>query len=765
MPYFSRSLCVTAALVAIAGLPAIAGAQSPRRVNEAASPGGDGLTWATAYKDLQDALTEARSNPGAVSEIWVAAGTYYPAPIGGSRAAAFEMVNGVSIYGGFAGNETSRSQRAPHVNITVLSGDIERDDTPGEWYQSPNTNGHPERSTNSHHVVIAGVDIVDPLHIDGVTIMRGDTQLLVNTSVRTSGAGVWTQSSELIFTDVVFTDNHAMDLGGAVFCDGSATQFVDCEFTINTATNGGAIGAFESDSTLVLTDCDFSNNVGVGPLGSDPGGHGGAVYTEQVLLVSITGCVFCGNSAGSGGGAYISEGLADFSGCDFVGNSAALGNAGACGYFTAGGTVYDCDFDSNWSLHGGGAVLLGGFSGGPGFQVQSSYFLDNTTGLVGQSMQWGFGAGIYIPSVTDEATIEDCTFTRNFAIGNGGAIAGAPKKVSGTLFEANTAGLSGGAIWEGYADSDQTMYVRSDFRNNFCNFYTKDNSPSEWALNGGGAIWVGPKFVSQRALIANCSFGYNSCLTTVPPPAPPNEASVGGAGGAVRCEGAATFANCVFGYNACERDGGAVSASASVLMRNCTVAYCEAVGAGGGYSGGGVLSNSIFWANTDDGLIPGTSQISGSSGTSVSYCCVEGGYTGGTAVVTGDPLFRHVGTPTTTFNFRLRYGSSCLDTGSNGLVGDDFADLDGDSNTAEALPLDTEATPTPRIRNGTVNIGAYETWNCRADLDDSGSLDGNDYIAWMNYNAAQDLRGDFDNDGDVDVNDYVLFNNAWQAGC
>ncbi|MBN2377599.1 MAG: hypothetical protein JXD22_14460 [Sedimentisphaerales bacterium] len=61
-------------------------------------------------------------------EIWVAAGAYYPsAKVGGTsdRHKTFQMINGVAIYGGFNGTETSRSQRDVQGNETILSGDTD----------------------------------------------------------------------------------------------------------------------------------------------------------------------------------------------------------------------------------------------------------------------------------------------------------------------------------------------------------------------------------------------------------------------------------------------------------------------------------------------------------------------------------------------------------------------------------------------------------------------------------------------------------------
>ena len=77
-------------------------------VDADASTGGDGTTWPTAYKYLQDALAYANSNPD-VNEIRVAEGTYYPDEDEAAnvdindRTETFQLISGVEIYGGFAG--------------------------------------------------------------------------------------------------------------------------------------------------------------------------------------------------------------------------------------------------------------------------------------------------------------------------------------------------------------------------------------------------------------------------------------------------------------------------------------------------------------------------------------------------------------------------------------------------------------------------------------------------------------------------------------
>ena len=78
---------------------------------------GNGLTWDDAMDDIQKAindLAETATTPGEKGEVWVAAGIYEvnqrihndnTAPI------SLLMKNGISVYGAFEGNETSRSKR------------------------------------------------------------------------------------------------------------------------------------------------------------------------------------------------------------------------------------------------------------------------------------------------------------------------------------------------------------------------------------------------------------------------------------------------------------------------------------------------------------------------------------------------------------------------------------------------------------------------------------------------------------------------------
>ncbi|MFO7540353.1 MAG: hypothetical protein R6X32_20125, partial [Chloroflexota bacterium] len=82
-------------------------------VNHAAGGDNNGLNWTDAYTDLQMAL--AHADPG--DEIWVAQGIYMPAATI-DPSISFDLPNGVALYGGFTGIETTLDQRNWWSNLT-----------------------------------------------------------------------------------------------------------------------------------------------------------------------------------------------------------------------------------------------------------------------------------------------------------------------------------------------------------------------------------------------------------------------------------------------------------------------------------------------------------------------------------------------------------------------------------------------------------------------------------------------------------------------
>src|SRR5262245_12695291 len=122
---FSLDSAYSLLLIALLALAALPARPASAATVAYVKPGGvgSGWSWASAA-GLQPALTAATAG----TEIWVAKGTYAPGAFT-NRAASFLLKSGVAIYGGFSGTETQRGQRSLDAKLTILSGDLQGDDS------------------------------------------------------------------------------------------------------------------------------------------------------------------------------------------------------------------------------------------------------------------------------------------------------------------------------------------------------------------------------------------------------------------------------------------------------------------------------------------------------------------------------------------------------------------------------------------------------------------------------------------------------------
>ncbi len=346
------SLGWTIASVGLAG-PA---AGTVWHVDATAPPGGDGLSWTSAFAHLQDALTHPDIAIG--DEVRVAEGRYYPdrsaADSAGTdeREARFRLINGVSIYGGFpaGGGDGSFEARDPGRFESTLSGDLFEpaprtfdvcgeppvgsggcfDGTPGaagcrdgsccdlvcdavpvccivEWDPQCADVAADLCSHRVYNVVYCFV-VNAGARLDGFTITGGYADH-PESIYRRMGGGMLVWNGAPVIVRCRFTDNRAERGGGLTLLGTSAdARIVNGVFARNRAAEGG--GVYIEDGSPQFINCVFHDNGA-----SD--GRGGAVY-DSTTGSSITNGTVAGNTAATaGGGVY---------GVSFVKNSVLWGN-------------------------------------------------------------------------------------------------------------------------------------------------------------------------------------------------------------------------------------------------------------------------------------------------------------------------------------------------------------------------------------------------------------------------------------------------------
>ncbi|GHV65234.1 hypothetical protein FACS1894199_05400 [Bacteroidia bacterium] len=263
----------------------------------------DGLSWETAFDDLQDAINAATAG----DTIWVAAGTYkpyrhatgldpyntyavnhYPDNNAGAvdstnRSNTFALKNGVKIYGGFVGDETSLSERGhtPSNTETILSGNI----------------GHPDSiSDNCYHVVFSPIGVDSTTCLDGFTITEGTASghpLGVADNPDNYGGGIYNYYSSPTLSNLIIVGNAASLRGGGIYNNGSEAELINVAIINNEtyhsddggSTTGGGAGMYNYNCIPTLTNLTISGNESKQGTGSNPP-EGSGIYNDisQPLL-------------------------------------------------------------------------------------------------------------------------------------------------------------------------------------------------------------------------------------------------------------------------------------------------------------------------------------------------------------------------------------------------------------------------------------------------------------------------------------------------
>lgn len=282
---------------------------------------GDGTSWKNASGDIQRMIDDlADNNPGGQpGEVWIAKGEYEPQTqliSNASYSASFRMRDGISVYGGFAGGETSKTERMVKQKATdeeVMPWEFEHTTVlKAAYYDRKNLtlNGNKWTLTSdSRHVVwFAPMKGEDPFTqvttLDGVTIMGGYAQ--GNTGLddfyTDRGAGVYMDGENAYLTNCTVTENYATGNGGGVYLRNGRVQS-SLIYNNNSDQNGG--GVYVDDQGLVhrsmLANNSARNGAGVYLDNSDE-----AQLLPEYLILST--CVVSNNTASGNGAVYCNQG-------------------------------------------------------------------------------------------------------------------------------------------------------------------------------------------------------------------------------------------------------------------------------------------------------------------------------------------------------------------------------------------------------------------------------------------------------------------------
>lgn len=293
---------------------------------------GDGSSWANASGDIQRMIDDlADNNPQNLpGEVWVAAGTYEPQTqliTGTSYSASFRMRDGISVYGGFIGGESSKTERTLKIkgnDETVMPWEFQNETIlMAAYYDHENLkyNNKWTLTSDSRHVVWFapmrtgnendGYEFEEafnqPTYLDGVTIVGGYAQggTGLDEFLTDRGAGVYMNGENTYLTNCVVKENYATGNGGGVYVSGGRVQS-SLIYNNNSDQNGGAV--YVDDRGLVhrsmLTNNSARNGAGV-YLDNQAPTAGGDDHPEYLILST---CVVSNNTASGNGTVYCDEG-------------------------------------------------------------------------------------------------------------------------------------------------------------------------------------------------------------------------------------------------------------------------------------------------------------------------------------------------------------------------------------------------------------------------------------------------------------------------
>ena len=794
-------------------------------VDTDAAEGGDGLAWGTAFDDLQPAFESASVlNADAdagndIDAIWIAEGVYKPSAElepGDVRSASFSLVDGVTLYGGFVGSETSLEQRNLETHETVLSGDI----------------GNPEDWSDNAYTVVYCANEVDAA-IDAVTVTGGAaTGPYSSSDTARAGGGVFNEG-RLRITNTRFGQSFA-DQGSTIFNLGGTLDLLNSTVRdgllgyhgyAEVANDGGTLnivntticGLSMASSVVAVVNTGGQMSVIDSTIWIDGSSPAAGIYNCLPGTVELTNSIVFGSGDSSlvgeislGGGNLIgidpqfvrnpgTDGPDDYGDLRLTSGSPAI-DIGDASLLPADGWDLDADDETTEplpiDLAGDVRVFGEALDAGayeyqspldpgretPATEVTTSFDIfnlyDGYTSL--REAAYYVGVGTVDAPITFAESLAGFTFTldgSSILIDAGMTIDGSSMP-GGVTIDADESSrvftvmtkpsqpveLIGLNLRGGKATNGGGVYnERGTLRIRDCRL--SDNT----ATNQGGAVSnvAGVVSVTNSTVLGNRSgddggaFYNRGTLYITNSTVAGNETKYStSTGGAVRNMGELVVTNSVFAGNSApgERSsGGAIyNWGGNFHSMNSTFSGNSAVESGGIYctnnSNGITLINSILSGNPGGDLVGSLSDKSVNN-----LLAVDPGFVRDPGTEGEDDYG----------DLRLTAQSTAIDAGNYFLLPPDSADVDRDGDTTEVLPVDLAGNA--RKYGQSVDIGAYEfiaTAAIPGDLNGDGMVGGPDLdIIRANWGqsvvAGSLFDGDPSGDGTVGGADLDIVRSNW----
>ncbi len=281
------------------------------------------------------------------------------------------------------------------------------------------------------------------------------------------------------------------------------------------------------------------------------------------------------------------------------------------------------------------------------------------------------------------------------------------------LHVVSAAGVNATAILDGFTITGGCADDASFPNNSGAGMFSFDSNPTLinclFVDNTASAAGAGMCNIRSDTTLINCRFRKNVVRY-----------DVGRGGGMFSGTSEPTLVNCVFAANTAGTGGAIANADSRPTIINTTLVGNWANSGPGGAiisdaASTATVANSIVWGNAPD-------QISGPA--TVTFSNVEGGRPDA-GNIDALPQFTDIIGPDGTFgtdddDLHLGPGSPCIDAGKSTALPIDSADLDGDGDTGEPLPLDVAGMPRfqddpaiddtgdPGVGDAIVDMGAHE---------------------------------------------------------